>query len=385
VSNGAADEPVVPGILRAHASGNADNQVISWKAGVVLRVDRSDRALKRLDRLPLPEVGLKERHDIQQMIVQSPEEFFAEMGETLLLIGEEVRPTDVVDDRIDLLAVDRDGAVVVMELKRGTNKLQLLQALSYASMVAGWDKSQLVDERCRFVKKPSEEVEEELEEFLDGDLSSLNQSQRMILLAGDYDYEVLSTAEWLTEVYEVDIRCFRLGLFVEGESEYLTCTCIYPPPELADVARRRGAGRKRALRWADWDAALEGVQNPAVVTYFRSELERGCVSYLRRRQLHYSINGRQRFFVAARKERAYVWQHGRFAGDQQYWTRQLGKHADIMPKKGGARLRFYLTTDKDFNAFKRAVQEDIPSVEFSKMDPSPADESGEEGGGDDDE
>ena len=69
------------------------------------------------------------------MICNSPDEFFKEMDEELLLLGEEVKPAEFVDDRIDLLAIDKQGSVVVMELKRGSNKLHLLQALAYASIV----------------------------------------------------------------------------------------------------------------------------------------------------------------------------------------------------------------------------------------------------------
>ena len=94
----------------------------------MLRIDRRAKALKRLEQRQLPQAGLKERYDVQQMIRNSPDEFFAEMGEALLLLGEEVRPTDFVDDRIDLLAIDQHGATVIVELKRGTHKLQLLQA-----------------------------------------------------------------------------------------------------------------------------------------------------------------------------------------------------------------------------------------------------------------
>src|SRR5688572_1087984 len=99
----------------------------------MLRVDRNQFSLSRLQQRTLADVGLYERQDLQRMIVASPKVFFEELGENLLLLAQEVRPADEVDDRIDLLALDEDGTVVVIELKRGNHKLHLLQALSYAS------------------------------------------------------------------------------------------------------------------------------------------------------------------------------------------------------------------------------------------------------------
>jgi RecB family endonuclease NucS len=110
----------------------------------VLRLDRSQRTLRRLETRKLQLAGLLERSDLQRMIVTAPGAFCAEIAEELLFLGEEVTPTDVVSDRIDILAMDRQGAVVVVELKRGANKLQLLQALSYAAMISEWETEGIV-------------------------------------------------------------------------------------------------------------------------------------------------------------------------------------------------------------------------------------------------
>ncbi len=234
----------------------------------MLRIDRKDKSLKYLPSTSLIEAGLKERMDIQEMIHRCPEPFFTEMGESLLLVGQEVRPTDFVDDRIDLLAIDPQGNSVVIEIKRGTNKLNLLQGLTYASMIAKWDSARLLEECSKQRSQSIEEVEEWIEGFLEVDPDNLNQSQRVILLADAFDYEILIAAEWLNEWYGVAIKCYRLSLSVEGENEFLACTCIYPAPELTAHAEKRGRGMSRPLKWTDWESALKTITNSAVSDFF---------------------------------------------------------------------------------------------------------------------
>lgn len=330
----------------------------------MLCVDRDSKALKQLGQRSLPEAGWKEREDLQQMIRNSPDAFFAEMGESLLLLGEEVRPTDFVDDRIDLLALDPNGASVVIELKRGNNKLQLLQAISYAAMVAKWDGARLLEERQTLTGRSQEEVESEVEEFLEEDFDHLNSSQRVILIAGDFDYEVLVASEWLSDTYGVDVRCYRLTISAEADSEYLSCTCVFPPPELTQHAVPRGKGSIHSMRWKDWDEALTSIDNPAIVDFFRKELEAGRENYLRKRTLHFCLNGKRRLSVGARKATAYVWQNRRFEGDEVFWTETIGEHINVGPVKRGGCLRFFLSQESDFAQFLAAVEGDLTSVNW---------------------
>lgn len=337
----------------------------------MLRIERNAKTLKALTRQPIPQAGLKERTDLQHMIRNNPEAFFEEMGEKLLLIGEEIRPETFVEDRIDLLALDQNGAVVVIELKRGAHKLQLLQALSYAGMVSNWDLARLIADRRNLTGKTQEESEEELEEFLLDDIEEVNQSQRVVLLAEDFDYEVLITAKWLNEKHEVDIRCYRMSLAIDGQSEYLSCTCIYPPPEITQHAARRGR-EGRPVAWEDWSKALESISNKALVDFLRRELEEGgSEAYLRKRMLRYRIDGKRRFHVTAHAKRAYVWQTGRFQDDEQYWSTRIGAHADVKAVKDGSALRFYLVSDTDFARFKESLRLDLRNVEFFGSDDAP--------------
>lgn len=331
----------------------------------MLRIDRQARALTPIDNRRLPDAGLMERYDLQQMIRNSPEAFFAEIGETLLLVAEEARPAEFVDDRIDLLGVDPQGNTVIIELKRGADKLQLLQALSYAAMVSHWDLDRLLNERASLAHKTVEEAKQDLQELLGIGAGDLNQAQRIMLLAEDFDYEVLVTAEWLTEQYEVDIRCYRLTLSVDGEAEYLSCIGIYPPREITEHAGRRGRGHgtARQAQFADWDAALRDVDQP-VAEFFRSALAAGQQPNLTRRDLRYRFRDRQRFTVTARRHNAYVWQEGRFTDDVQFWSSRLSQPETVVPVASDTCLRFVLHTPEDFVRFNQAVQQALGGVEF---------------------
>ena len=207
---------------------------------------------------------------------------------------------------------------------------------------------------------------EQIEKFLSEDIENLNQSQRIILCAESFDYEVLVTAEWLSGNYNVDIRCYRLNLSADESGEFLNCTCIYPAPELVEHARSKNGGRRRKpSRYANWDQAFANIQNENVVNFFRRELESGRESYLRRRGLRFRVNGKRIFFVSARPQNVYVWQNGRFDDDEEYWETKIGSHIDLKQVKRGTCLRFYLKEKEDFDNFENAFQSDLASVTFT--------------------
>jgi RecB family endonuclease NucS len=129
----------------------------------MLRIDKSNKMLFALERKTLRESGYWERRDVQEMICHAPSAFCEELGpqERFHLIGSEIRPTDFVENRIDLLAVDPDGGAVIIELKRDSDKLQLLQALSYAGMVDKWEPKRFIEELVYFSEGKQQTLEHE--------------------------------------------------------------------------------------------------------------------------------------------------------------------------------------------------------------------------------
>src|SRR5207249_1790843 len=112
----------------------------------MLKYETATRSFTRLISSSLNEARILERTDLQAAIVRSWEEFREEIGmPELIYLSQEVKPHSSCNDHLDILALDEDGQPVVIELKRGSQKLHLLQAISYAGMVSTWSKDDFLN------------------------------------------------------------------------------------------------------------------------------------------------------------------------------------------------------------------------------------------------
>ncbi|HTK37902.1 MAG TPA: hypothetical protein VL325_05370, partial [Pyrinomonadaceae bacterium] len=145
----------------------------------MLKFNVQNKTLESLQVSAMRQENILERNDFQEAIVQSWEAVRNYLSmPSAYLIGQEFNPHDSVGDRIDLLAFDPDSSsLVVIELKRDRNKFQLLQSLSYAAMVATWDKEQLIAKIQRDINpNPSELID-------DINNNELNANIKIILVA----------------------------------------------------------------------------------------------------------------------------------------------------------------------------------------------------------
>ena len=329
----------------------------------MLRIDRQKKAFTRLETPKLAEASITERNDLQEYICNSFEAFCEEIGQRLFLIDKEVQPSDDVDDRIDLLALDKEGQAVIIELKRGNNKLQMFQAISYAAMVARWKPED-------FLARLEADKQDKLTDFLVVEKEEINLRQRIVLVAEAFDYSVLIGAEWLNEKYDVDIICCRISLARDAaaSAEFLVCSQTFPVPEIAHQAVQRGrklAGAAKS-KWSSWDAALAVVNNPAIVTYFRREIEAKRDNYLPRRSLRYRVENKGKLTVKARSSFAHVSQNGRFEGDVAFWRGGLSQPDQVEPIAEGRVLRFRLYTEKDCQFFHQAATQQLVGKKWTK-------------------
>ena len=198
----------------------------------LFRVDPQSRESERIEEVDFARLGLKERRDIQEWVAANP----GILGEDLLVIGKEFSGFDRTDERLDLLAVDPDGKLVVIELKRDdTGANAHWQAIKYASYLRRATAEQIVGMLAVYKNVSPEDSWEELVQHLGGDdLNALNSDQRIILASHRFAPEVTSAALWLNSKAPGEdlITCVTLTPYRDANtgSLYVQSTTIIPVP-----------------------------------------------------------------------------------------------------------------------------------------------------------
>jgi len=177
---------------------------------------------------------IMERKDIEKWVVDFPEI----LGEELLIITTEYDKFDKTKERLDLLAVDKHGKLVVVELKReDSGKSVELQAIKYAAYCSLETIDSLVALRKKFLasrnkQKTDEELEKELLDFIDNDdFKQLDDKPRIMLVAKDFRPEVTSAVLWLRK-FDVGISCIKLSPYkIDNDRIGLVSSTLIPVPE----------------------------------------------------------------------------------------------------------------------------------------------------------
>lgn len=238
------------------------------------------------------ELGFTERKHLQEWLAHEP----SALGEELLIIQKEFDGFDDTRERLDLLALDKDGNLVIIENKLDDSGRDVVwQALKYASYCASLTKAQIVDIYQQYLDR-YEPVTGEVDllnapasasaricEFLDApDLDelklNLGNSQRIMLVAANFRKEVTSTALWLLG-QGISIACFKITPYSLGEQLLINIDQIIPTPEAKELMIGINAKEaeekttevvlknRHTVRREYWERALEAFQKSACQLY----------------------------------------------------------------------------------------------------------------------
>jgi len=210
---------------------------------------RGKRA-EKIESVTFSELGMIE-NDVEE-ILRCSIDMLCDDEESMLIVGRQVMNEKLA--RSDLTAVDNNGNIVLIEIKRDRKDIELrkeafeFQAIRYAASYATVNS---VDDLVKkvyapYIEKYRAEFElgeltsyelgiRKLNEFLrvNGAENSFNKKQKIILVASDYDEQTLSAVAWLNS-NNVDMSCFKLTPYKINNEIFLNAEKILPLTDYDD-------------------------------------------------------------------------------------------------------------------------------------------------------
>ena len=188
-------------------------------------------SLTQIPRATMQGQSFRERDDLQRLLKGS----ISVISDDLFLIAEEFSQWEDSRRRIDLLAVDRAGNLVVIELKRSEDGGHMdLQALRYAAMISTMTFQQAVAAHAKLLGDPAvtAEAEAAILDFLGWSEPSedFGKSVRIILVSPDFSKELTTAVLWLNDS-GLDIRCVRMRPYNLQQRTLVEVDQIIPLPE----------------------------------------------------------------------------------------------------------------------------------------------------------
>jgi len=201
----------------------------------------------------MQEQFFRERDDLQRLLKKS----MSVIGEDLYLLAEEFSQWEDSRRRIDLLALDRAGLLVVIELKRTEDGGHMeLQALRYAAMISTMTFPQAVGAHAQFRGSPAamEDAEAAILDFLGWSEPSedFGKGVRIILVAPEFSKELTTTVFWLRDA-GIDIRCLRIRPYDFHQRTILEVDQIVPLREAQDYTVRWKEKQEENRRAAEFN------------------------------------------------------------------------------------------------------------------------------------
>src|SRR5690554_4613865 len=152
----------------------------------------------------LAQEGRTEAVDLEEWLASDP----SIVRPGLVVIGRQVTTRS---GPLDLLAVDRTGNLVILELKRDRlPRRALTQAIDYAADVASWGVEKIGEVCAKYTGKSLEDVLSEAFPDIDFDGLSMNETQRVVLVGFAVEPALERMIEWLSEGYGVGINAVVL-------------------------------------------------------------------------------------------------------------------------------------------------------------------------------
>lgn len=225
------------------------------------KINKSLNSIKKLEQRLFKDLKIKERKHLQEWIAANPEM----LGEELLIIQKEFEGFNDTNERLDLLALDKNGGLVIIENKLDDSGSNVVwQALKYTSYCSTLTTSQIIKIYQDYLNSYSngEDAKESLLEFLEKEEQELllnRNDQRIIFVSNNFRKEVTSTVMWLLN-HDIQIQCFRAIPYSMEEEMFLQIEQIIPLPEtkefMIDIKEKEKEEKEKSKTVEEGEARL---------------------------------------------------------------------------------------------------------------------------------
>ena len=194
----------------------------------MFRIDRANNTVEPLQSKSFTELGFQERAHLQEWVAKHPDC----LDEPLLIIQKEFSGFDGTSERLDLLAVDKSGALVIIENKLDDSGRDVTwQALKYASYCSTLTEDGVRQLFTSYIGN-EDDAQARWDEFFNSetdDSVTINSGfgQRIILLAANFRKEVTSVVSWLLN-FNIRLQCMKATIHAHGEDLFLSVEQIIP-------------------------------------------------------------------------------------------------------------------------------------------------------------
>lgn len=199
------------------------------------KIDMSANTVVKIEQRLFRDLNIREREHLQEWIAKNPDM----LGEPLLIIQKEFDGFNDTNERLDLLALDKQGNLVIIENKLDdTGRDVVWQALKYTSYCSTLTTEQIITLYQKYLDKwfLGEDAKQNLLDFLEIGEDNLllnSNDQRILFVANHYRKEVTSTVLWLLQ-HNIQIQCFRATPYSSGNDVFLQMEQIIPVPEIKE-------------------------------------------------------------------------------------------------------------------------------------------------------
>ena len=190
----------------------------------IFKLKQEDNNIENAVLIPAKKTSLELERHLECWLENSP---WAIAQEPILIISRQESAFQEEIQRIcpDLLGIDKDGNLVIIELKKGRTPREVIaQLLEYAVWANDLSDDKIYDIASSYFR--SMDIEKNLEQliietFETEEIPNLNQRLRLFIAAEEISPSVAKVCRFLRQVHGVDVNCIQFNIFQTESGEVL--------------------------------------------------------------------------------------------------------------------------------------------------------------------